>query len=111
MLSAVFCSSAKTTVLKQSLSIRRELAFFFVWYNEHRPHTKFGGKMPNEVYFRLRPESRRPRIEPRKRWRHNASCAAPRTLIAGQLGGRCTFEIGFQNGKRRLPIVSLKRAA
>ena len=92
-------------------AFRRELTSFRAWYNEHRPHTTLHGKTPNEVYFRLRPNNRCPRIGPRKRWPRRGPCAAPRTLIAGQPGDRFTFEIGFQDGKRHLPIVSLKRAA
>ena len=90
---------------------RRELASFFAWYDEHRPHTTLHGKTPNEVYFGLRPANRRPRIEPRKRWPRSAPCSRPRTLIAGQPGDRFTLEVDFQDGKRNLPIVSLKHAA
>ncbi|MCH9002724.1 MAG: transposase, partial [Planctomycetes bacterium] len=46
---------------------RRKLTSFFVWKNEHRPHTTLHGKTPNEVYFRLRAANWRPRIEPGKR--------------------------------------------
>ena len=92
-------------------ALHRELNAFFVWYNEHRPHTTLEGKTPNEVYFRLRPANRRPRIEPRKRWPRSAPCAAPQTFIAGQPGDRFTLQVDFQDGKRHLPIVSLKRAA
>jgi transposase InsO family protein len=84
---------------------------FFSWYNEWRPHAALEGRTPNEVYFRLRPANRRPRIEPRKRWPRNAPCAGPRTLIAGRPGNRFTLEVGFHAGQRQLPIISLKRAA
>ena len=89
----------------------REVASFFDWYNEHRPHATLGGQAPNEVYFRLRAANRRPRIEPRRRWPRSAPCAQPRTLIAGQPGDRFTLEVGFLDSKRHLPIVSLRRAA
>ncbi len=89
----------------------RELNAFIAWYNEHRPHATLEGETPNEVYFRLRPANHRPRIEPRKRWPRSASCAAPRTIVAGQLGDRFALQVDFQDGKRHLPIVSLKRAA
>ncbi|UCE59913.1 MAG: transposase [Phycisphaerales bacterium] len=91
--------------------LRRELTSFFAWYNEHRPHTTLEGKTPNEVYFRQRPASRRPRIEPREQWPRRASCARPRTLVAGQPGDDFTLEVHFHDGRRHLPIVSLKRAA
>jgi putative transposase len=90
---------------------RRELKTYFAWYNEHRPHATLAGKTPNEVYLRLRPANERPRIEPRERWPRRTPCAVPRTLIAGQPGDRFTFQVDFHDGRRHLPIVSLRRAA
>ncbi len=89
----------------------REVRIFFAWYNEHRPHVTLEGKTPNEVYFRLRPANRRPRIEPRKRWPRSAPCPRPSTLVAGQPGDRFTLKVGFLDSRRHLPIVSLSRAA
>lgn len=91
--------------------IRQELNRFFTWYNAHRPHTALEGRTSNEVYFRLAPANRRPRIEPRKRWPRRSPCAGPRTLIAGQPGDRFTLEVGFHGSHRHLPVVVLKRAA
>ncbi len=90
---------------------RREVDSFFTWYNQSRPHMTRGGRTPNEVYFRLRPANRRPRIEPRPRWPRSSPCAKPRTLVAGQPGDRFTLVVDFHKGKRHLPIVSLRRAA
>ena len=90
---------------------RRELDSFFTWYNQSRPHMTRGGRTPNEVYFRLRPANRRPRIEPRPRWPRSSPCAKPRTLVAGQPGDRFTLVVDFHKGERHLPIVSLRRAA
>ena len=101
----------KIMIPQRRAGFRRELNSFIAWYNEHRPHATLEGKTPNEVYFHLRPANRRPRIEPRRRWPQSAPCAKPRTLIAGQPGDRFTLQVGFQNGKRHLPIVLLKRAA
>lgn len=84
---------------------------FFTWYNEYRPHSALEGRTPNEVYFRLRPTNRRPRIETRKQWPRRSPCAGPRTFIAGQPGGRFTLHVTFHGGQRHLPIISLKRAA
>jgi len=92
-------------------TFRSEVRSFVTWYNEHRPHTTLEGRTPNEVYLRLRPANRRPRIEPRERWPRGAQCAVPRTLIAGQPGDRFALQVDFHDGKRYLPIVSLKRAA
>lgn len=98
-------------VPQRQAAFRRELTSYLAWYNEHRPHATLHGKTPNEVYFRLRPANRRPRIEPRERWPRRSPCAAPRTLIAGQPGDRFELEVGFHDGRRHLPIVSLRRAA
>jgi putative transposase len=98
-------------VPQRRAAFRKELASYLAWYNEHRPHTTLHGKTPNEAYFSLRPANRRPRIEPRNRWPRSAPCAAPRTLIAGQPGDRFELEVGFHDGRRYLPIVSLRRAA
>ena len=104
-------ATRRIVVSQRRAAFRRELTSYLAWYNEHRPHTTLQGKTPNEVYFRLRSANQRPRIEPRKRWRRNASCAAPRTLIAGQPGDRFEIEVGFHHGRRHLPIVSVRRAA
>lgn len=98
-------------VPQRQMSFRWELNQFFTWYNAHRPHTALEGKTPDEIYFRLRPANRRPRIEPRRRWPRRSRCAGPRTLIAGQPGDRFALEVDFHGGQRHLPIVSLKRAA
>ena len=104
-------ATRRILIPQRRAALQRELNAFFAWYNEHRPHATLRGKTPNEVYFHLRPANHRPRIEPRKRWPRSALCAAPWTLIAGQPGDRFTLQVDFQDGKRHLPIVSLKRAA
>jgi putative transposase len=104
-------ATRRIVVPLRQAGFRRELASFFAWYNEHRPHTTLHGKTPNEVYFRFRPANERPRIEPRERWPRRTPCAVPRTLIAGQPGDRFTFQVDFHDGRRHLPVVSLRRAA
>lgn len=89
----------------------RDLGSFVSWYNECRPHMTLDGRTPNEAYFRLRPANRRPRIEPRERWPRSSPCAKPRTLVAGQPGDQFTLQVDFRDGRKHLPIVSLKRAA
>ena len=84
------------------VSLRRELNSFFTWYNEHRPHTALEGRTPNEVYFRVHPANRRPQFEPR------AELPVP---VAGRCAKRFMLRVDFQDGRRHLPIVSLKRVA
>lgn len=94
------------------IRFREESVFFIDWYNEHRPHITLDGKTPNEVYFGVKfPENRRPRIEPRKDWPRGSPCAKPQSLVAGQPGDRFRLEIEYLQGRRQLPIVSLKRVA
>ena len=37
--------------------------------------------------------------------------AKPQALVAGQPGAKFTIKIGFLEGRKNLPIVTLKRAA
>ena len=104
-------ATRRIVIPQRQAAFRSELTSFFAWYNEHRPHTTLNGKTPIEVYLRLRPANQRPRIEPRERWPRPSPCAKPITLIAGQPGDRFRLEVGFHDGKRHLPVVSLKRAA
>jgi hypothetical protein len=104
-------STRRILIPRRRRNFRRELNHFVAWYKAHRPHTALEGSTPNEVYFRLRPANRRPRIEPRKRWPRGSPCAGPRTLIAGQPGDRFTLDVDYHGGARHLPVVSPKRAA
>ncbi len=104
-------ATCRIVVPQRRAAFRWELKTYLAWYNEHRPHATLQGKTPNEVYFRSRPANQRPRIEPRKRWPRPSPCARPSTLIAGQPGDRFEIEVGFHDGRRHLPIVSLRRAA
>jgi transposase InsO family protein len=101
----------RLVVPQRQTTFCRALDHFFAWYNGHRPHTALEGRTPNEIYLRLRPANRRPRIEPRQRWPRRAPCARPQTLIAGQPGDRFALHVTFHGGQRHLPVVSLKPAA
>lgn len=92
-------------------AFHRDLTIFLDWYNEHRPHTGLFGATPDEIYHARRPANRRPRCEPRPHWPRAAPCAKPRTLVAGQPGDSFEFTMQFADRRRRLPIVSLNRAA
>ncbi len=65
---------------------RREIAAYFGWYNEARPHTTLRGATPDEVYRRKHPACRHPRFEPRERWPRGSPCAAPRVPRKGRAG-------------------------
>ena len=91
-------------------AVLRELALFADWYNEHRPHSALFGQTPAEVYRGMIPASQRPRFEPRARWPRDAPCAAPQVPVAG-ISGAMIRQVGYQAGRRHLPIVSLNRVA
>jgi putative transposase len=68
-------------------AMRAELTRIIGWYNAHRPHTTLLGKTPDEVYFRLFPANRKPRIE------------APAQLAA-RLSLRNTANLGCRQARR-----------
>jgi transposase InsO family protein len=90
---------------------QKEMLAIVEWYNQHRPRTTLGGKTPNEIYHGLTPANRKPRFEPRAAWPRGSPCAAPRTLLKGQVGARIVLQVDFYKGKRHLPIVKLRRAS
>jgi transposase InsO family protein len=92
-------------------AFRRELAYFFEWYNEHRPHMTLSGRTPNEVYHGRRPANRQPRFEPRPAWPRPSPCAQPQVLVKGQPGAEVTLRVDYLHGRKHLPIVTVERAA
>ena len=92
-------------------TFRQELAWFGIWYNQHRPHTTLGGRTPDEVYFRQRPTNRSPRFEPRALWPRSAPCALPQVLVKGQPGVQTEVEVCYRHGRKHLPVVTVRRAA
>jgi len=86
-------------------AMRRELAWYATWYNEHRPHTGLGGRTPLEVCEGRPPAKAAPRFEPRPRW--------PRGVgeRRGRAGVRLAMEIRYVGGQRHLPVVELREAA
>ena len=92
-------------------TFQNELKLFIDWYHEHRSNSGIDGCTPYEVYHALPPANRQPRCEPRSRWPRKSRCAKPQTLVAGKPGDEFTLKIDFVNGRKHLPIVTLKRAA
>ena len=89
----------------------RELTAAADWHNEHRPHSWLRGQTPNERYYGKFPANRRPRFEPRNRWARGSPCARPWALVRGSPGARLAFEVRFHEGRKHLPIVTVRRAA
>jgi transposase InsO family protein len=89
----------------------RELTLAAHWYNCFRPHTWLGGKTPNERYDREFPANRRPRLEPRHCWPRGSPCSKPWALVRGSPGAMLSIEVRFHEGRKHLPIVTVRRAA
>ncbi len=92
-------------------TFQNELTLFTDWYHEHRPHSALDGCTPYEVHHALPPANLEPRCEPRSRWPRKSRCAKPQASVAGQPGDEFTLKIDFVEGRKHLPIVTLKRAA
>jgi hypothetical protein len=45
------------------VAMRRELALYFRWYDDHRPSMALGGRTPREVHEGLQPANAEPRFE------------------------------------------------
>lgn len=104
-------ATRRLLVSSRSDLFRNELQLFIDWYNESRPHSALNGRTPNEAYFDRAPANRRPRYEPRPGWPRTSRCAQPQTLVAGQPGAEFTLHVEFVEGRKHLPVVTLKRAA
>jgi len=101
----------RVLVSYRQTEIRKELALFVTWYDQHRPNTGLDRRTPDEVYYGLAPACLAPRYEPRKKWPRRSPCAAPRTKIRGRRGVRLELHVQRLAGRKHLPIVELKRAA
>jgi hypothetical protein len=112
-----FIRSMKEEGLRRALlplshkDFRWELDLYLVWYNGHRPHSALGGATPDERYFGRRPANRTPRWEPREKWPRASPCARPQTLIKGKPGVRLELAVTFDDGRKHLPVVALRRVA
>jgi len=88
-----------------------ELIAIVGWYNTCRPHTSLGGRTPDERYQGISSACRRPRFEPRPCWPSHSPCASPQTKVQGEPGVRLRLVVYYYEGRKHLPIVTLKHAA
>ncbi|MGH7145530.1 MAG: DDE-type integrase/transposase/recombinase [Planctomycetota bacterium] len=103
-----------TRTLQIPLTRRRmlaELLFYRDWFNHHRPHQGMQSRTPDEKYRRIRPRATYPRFEPRQQWPPGSPCAVPKASVRGECGVRFTMEVSCFQGRKHLPIVTLKRVA
>lgn len=112
-----FIRSLKHEYLKRLLiplrrdAMRREIACYTHWYNEHRPHQSLSGATPQERYEGTTPANKKPRYEPRRRWPTGAPCAAPYAPPKLKQGQRLMLAVRFTDNHKKLPIVELHEAA
>jgi hypothetical protein len=92
-------------------AMRRELAFYVHWYNEHRPSMALGGCTPREIYYAVPPANAKPRFEPRPRWPKRSPCASPQAAVTGARGTKLRLVVGYLEDRKHLPVVELRRAA
>ncbi len=92
-------------------TMRDEVSAILDWYNAHRPHTTLGGRTPDERYRRIPAACRRPRWEPRPHWPADSACACPQAKVRGRPGVHLRLLVDFHQGRKHLPIVTLKRVA
>lgn len=72
--------------------MRYELALFFTWYNEYRPHEYLNGRTPQEVYIN----------------------SPPVKMIEFKKGSdipKMELQLSFLEGRKHLPIVEFKKTA
>jgi len=91
--------------------MRAEANAIIAWYNTCRPHTALVGRTPDERYRRIPAACRRPRFEPRPHWPGNSPCASPPAKVRGEPGVNLQLVVDFHQGRKHLPIVTLKRVA
>jgi len=92
-------------------ALRRELALYIDWYNDHRPHDALDSATPDEIFSGRRPACRKPRFEPRRRWPRGSPCAGPQAAVRGRCGQRLELSVSYLSRRKHLPIIELRRAA
>ena len=105
------CTRLLPIVPLAQAAFARELDHYVTWFNAERPHSRFGARTPDEIYFGKFPACRRPRFEPRARRPRRSPCAAPHALVRGRPGIALELNVEYRGGRKHLPVVSLRRVA
>ncbi|MGH7144437.1 MAG: hypothetical protein ACREJ2_09975 [Planctomycetota bacterium] len=88
-----------------------ELLAYVAWFNHHRPHQGMGGRTPDEKYRCIQPKATYPRLEPRAHWPPGSPCAAPKAAVRGECSAKFTMDVSHFQGRKHMPLVTLKRVA
>lgn len=91
--------------------MRAETNAIVAWYNTCPPHTTLGGRTPDEHYRRIPTACRKPRYEPRAGRPTYSPSASPQAKVRGKRGVNLQLVVDCHQGRKHLPIVTLKRAA
>jgi len=105
------CTRLLAVVPLAGAAFGRELDDYAAWYNAERPHSHFGARTPDEVYFGRFPACRKPRYEPRELWPRRSRCAGAQTLVRGRPGALLELSVTHVGGRKHLPVVALRRVA
>jgi len=105
------CTRLLPVVPLARAAFARELDEYVAWYSADRPHTRFGARTPDEIYFGRFAACRRPRFESRNRWPRRSPCAAPHALVRGRPGGVLELIVEHRSGRKHLPVVTLRQVA
>ena len=92
-------------------AMQEELRALVLWYNEFRPHSAHQGATPHEVHEVLSPARDGPRFEPRPNYPASGKVGARvPSEIRGVRGVSLHLVVDYVEGKKHLPIVSLRAA-
>ena len=105
------CTRLLSMVPLAQKAFERDLDDYLGWYNAERPHTRLGGRTPDEVYFNRFPACRKPRHEPREHWPRRSRCAGVQAPIRGRPGVTLELSVAYFRGRKHLPVVTLRRVA
>jgi len=81
-----------------------ETALVARWYNEQRPHRRHDGATPDEIRTGRLPATELPRFETRR-------CVPVAHALRASQGASLELRVDYLEGRKHLPLVSLRRAA
>ena len=85
--------------------MRQAVAAYQLWYNEHRPHASLRGATPAEARNAVVLARDRVRFEPRARM--PLARGDPKVRRCGRL----ELRVSYVDGRKELPVVTLREAA
>jgi hypothetical protein len=83
--------------------MRKELQVYTLWFNEHRPHQALGDRTPLEVSEGRASATRTRRFELRAKRPMGQDDIVPSVRLA--------LSVSYNERRRHLPIIELRRAA